>query len=305
MKKWNSQSIGKPWQHYFFYVVIRFLGRYVACFFMYFVVLWYVLFYPPIHAKCKPYLSKRFPHVKNGFTRLFYEYRWVTSLGRSLIDRAAYGIRSPKSIEIEAPDGQKLLELLDEGKGLIVISAHTGCWQIAFSALKYMKTKVHLVIHQDQSDIDKHYYEFKEEAPPFNIIDPEGYLGGTLQMVAVLQKGETLGLMGDRVFGNDSNTMRLDFLGAPIKIPVASFRLAAMQGTPIAVLLSYRESRSRYRVELSGIIRVPVLVERNPDAYIPYGRQYLRCLTSFVQDHPFDFYNYYDMWESNLSNADV
>ena len=305
MKKWNSQSIGKPWQHYFFYVVIRFLGRYVACFFMYFVVLWYVLFYMPIHAKCKPYLSKRFPHDKNGFTRLFYEYRWVASLGRSLIDRAAYGIRGPKSIEIEAPDGNKLLELLDEGKGLIVISAHTGCWQIAFSALKYMKTKVHLVIHQDQSDIDKHYYEFKEGAPPFNIIDPAGYLGGTLQMVAVLQKGETLGLMGDRVFGNDSNTMRLDFLGAPINIPVASFRLAAMQGTPIAVLLSYRESRSRYRVELSGIIRVPVLVERNPDAYIPYGRQYLRCLTSFVQDHPFDFYNYYDMWESNLSNVDI
>ena len=186
-----------------------------------------------------------------------------------------------------------------------MISAHTGCWQIAFSALKYMKTKVHLVIHQDQSDIDKHYYEFKEESPPFSIIDPAGYLGGTLQMVAVLQKGETLGLMGDRVFGNDGNTMRLDFLGAPIKIPVASFRLAAMQGTPIAIMLSYRESRSRYRVELSEIIRVPVLIERNPDAYIPYGRQYLRCLTNFVQDHPFDFYNYYDMWESNLGNVDI
>ncbi len=303
MKKWDSQSVGKPWQHRFFYGVIRFFGRYVACFFMYFVVLWYILFYPPIHTKCKPYLSRRFPHVKNRFIRLFYEYRWITSLGRSLIDRAAYGIRGPKSIEIEAPQGQKLLDLLDEGKGLIVISAHTGCWQIAFSALQYLKTKVHLVIHQDQSDIDKHYYEYKGEAPPFNIIDPAGYLGGTLQMVAVLQEGETLGLMGDRVFGNDNNTMMLDFLGGPIKIPVASFRLAAMQGTPIAVLLSYKESRSRYRVELAGVIRVPVLVERNSDAYISYGRQYLRCLTSFVQDHPFDFYNYYDMWESNLGDA--
>jgi predicted LPLAT superfamily acyltransferase len=304
MKKWDSQSIGKPWQHRFFYSVIRFFGRRVACFFMYFVVLWYILFYPPIHAKCRPYLLRKFPHVKSGFIRLFYEYRWITSLGRSLIDRAAYGIRGSKSIEIEVPHGQKLLELLDEGKGLIVISAHTGCWQIAFSALQYLKTKVHLVIHQDQFDIDKHYYEFKEKVPPFHIIDPTGYLGGTLQMAAVLQKREALGLMGDRVFGKDSNTMKLDFLGGPIKIPVASFRLAAMQGTPIAVLLSYKQSWSRYHVELAGVIRVPVLIERNADAYVSYGRQYLRCLTSFVQEHPFDFYNYYDMWESNSGDSD-
>ena len=122
-------------------------------------------------------------------------------------------------------------------------------------------------------------------------------------MVAVLQEGETLGLMGDRVFGDDSNTMTLDFMGSPIKIPVASFRLAAMQGTPIAVLLSYKESRSRYRVELADVIRVPVLVDRNSDAYIPYGRQYLRCLTHFAQNHPFDFYNYYDMWESDSGDG--
>ena len=225
-------------------------------------------------------------------------------MGRSLIDRAAYGILGPKSIEIEVPDGEKLLDLLDEGKGLIVVSAHTGCWQVAFSALRHLTTKVHLVIHQDQFDIDKHYYEYKGKTPPFDIIDPTGYLGGTLQMVAVLQKKETLGLMADRVFGDDSNTMTLDFLGNPIRIPVASFRLAAMQGTPIAVLLSYRENRSRYRVELSDVIRVPVLIDRDSDAYVSYGRQYLRCLTDFVQGHPFDFYNYYDMWESNPPDSD-
>ncbi|MEN8126662.1 MAG: lysophospholipid acyltransferase family protein [Planctomycetota bacterium] len=226
-------------------------------------------------------------------------------MGRSLIDRAAYGIRGPKSIEIEVPDGEKLRELLDEGKGLIVLSAHTGCWQIAFSALQHLKTKVHLVMYQDQFDVDKHYYEYKGQTAPIDVIDPAGYLGGTLQMAAVLQEGEILGLMGDRIFGRDTNTMRLDFLGDPIKIPVASFRLASMRGTPIVVLLSHREGRSRYRVELSDVIRVPALIERNPEAYAPYGRQYLRCLTSFIQDHPFDFYNYYDMWESNSGDTDV
>jgi len=298
MKQWTSKSVGKPWHHLFFRILIRFGGRYVAYFFMYFVVLWYVLFYPTLHAKCRPYLSRRFPSARSKWIRFIYEYRWLVSLGRSLIDRAAYGILGPESLQIDVSDKEIFVDLLNEGKGLIIISAHTGCWQIAFSALSFIPKKVHIVMYQDQLDIDKHYYDYKEEKAPFEIIDPGGYLGGTLQMAAALQEKEIVGLMGDRLFRGDNNMISPDFLGNTVKLPVTPFRLAAMQGTPIVVVLSHREKRSKYRVEVSGVIRVPSGINRKPGAYEAYGHEYIQYLTHFVEKHPFELYNFYDMWES-------
>jgi predicted LPLAT superfamily acyltransferase len=300
MNSWSSRSIGKRWQHCFFYIVIRFAGRRVACLCMHFVTLWYVLFWPPLHKKCKPYLSRRFPNRKNSLSRLFDEYQWITSLGKVLIDRAAYGILGPKCVEIEVSQAFKLQfqELLNEGKGIIILSAHTACWQIAFSVLDFQDAKVYMLMHRDQEDVDKHYFEHDNRKPPFEIIDPAGYLGGTLQMASVLQDGHVLGLMGDRVFGDDSNTISVDFLGDPIKMPVAPYRLASMQGTPIAILLFHKVCRSKYRIEMPGIIRVPPGINRDSSAYLPYAQEFTKHLTEYVQEHPFDLYNFFQMWET-------
>jgi predicted LPLAT superfamily acyltransferase len=296
-KDWDSRSVGKPWQHKFFYFVIRFAGRRAAYFFMYFVVLWYVLFFPPLHKKCKPYLERRFPGRKTRIARLLDEYRWITSLGRTLIDRAAFGISGVDRIKVQSPEGVILKELLNEGKGLLILGAHAGCWQIAFSELPLLTSSVYLLMYRSQHDVDKHYFEHKSEKSPFEVIDPAGYLGGVLQVAAVLQDGQTVGLMGDRVFGDDSNTIEVDFLGDPAKIPVAPYRLAAMRGTPIAVIFSHRVNRSLYVTEISGVIRVPAIFDRNSQTYLPYARQFIEYLTQYVQKHPFDFFNFFPMWK--------
>ncbi len=123
-------------------------------------------------------------------------------------------------------------------------------------------------------------------------------------MAAALQEKEIVGLMADRLFGGDSNMISPDFLGNTIRLPVTPFRLAAMQGTPIAVVLSHRENRSKYRVEVFGVIRVPPGLNRKPDAYEAYGREYTQYLTHFTEKHPFEFYNFYDMWDSDQIKTD-
>ena len=186
----------------------------------------------------------------------------------------------------------------NEGKGVIILNAHTSCWQTAFSALRFLIGKVYIVMRRDRYDIDKHYFEHDNSEPPFEIIDSSGYLGGTLEMASVLQEGHILGLMGDRVFGDNSNTVTVDFLGGPIEIPVAPYRLAAMQGTPIAVMFSHKVSRSQYVVEMPGVIRIPPGIDRSSHAYQPYAEQFIGYLTEHVEKHPFDFHNFFEMWTS-------
>jgi predicted LPLAT superfamily acyltransferase len=121
-------------------------------------------------------------------------------------------------------------------------------------------------------------------------------------MAAALQEGHTVSLMGDRVFGNDSNTVTVDFLGDPICIPVAPYRLAAMRGSPIAVIFSYKVNASRHIVEIPGVIRVPKIIERDSQAYLPYAQEFIGYLTQYVQEHPFNFFNFYPLWKDQIPN---
>ena len=137
--QWDSRSVGRRWQQAFFAALIRIGGRRPAYACMYFVVLWYVLLRPFVRRRCRYYLDRRFPDVKNPLIRLWHDYRRIVALGGSLIDRGAFGLLGPGTLKVEFPEGRDLQTLIDEGRGLIVLNSHVGCWQVAMSAFSYLR----------------------------------------------------------------------------------------------------------------------------------------------------------------------
>jgi len=284
--------------------VIRVGGLRLAYSFVYLVVFWYVLLYPSVRRRTRPYLSRRYPERTGAFQKFSDSYRWVVSLGKALVDRAAYGILGPQALSITVPNKQGLFDTLDEGKGMVLLNAHVGCWQVAVSVLDFLRVPVSLLMQRDAGDIDRHYFEHSGERPPFQIVDPEGHLGGVVEMLAVLRRGEIMGVMADRVFGSDTNVVTVDFLGNPAVLPYSGFRLAAATGAPVAVVFSYKTGPRTYEVKLCRVIRVPKGLGRKPEDYRPYVRQFAETLEEFVQEHPFQFFNFFDMWESAGAGKD-
>jgi len=297
--QWDSRSVGKRWQFAFFAVLIRMGGRCLAYLCMYVVVAWYVLFRPFVRRRCRYYLNRRFPEVRNPLVRLWHDYRRIEALGESLIDRAAYGFLGPKALQVDFPEGLRLRELVEEGRGLILLNSHVGCWQVAMSAFSYLRTPVSIVIHQRAADIDPRWFHSGGREVPFSIIDPSQPMGGILQMIGALKQNQILGLMADRVFGDDPNTLEAAFLGEPVHFPVSPYRLASMQGTPIAVVFSYKTGFSTYRIELARVIRVPVDLGRSNATYAPYLQQFADALEGFASSHPWQFLNFHDMWQGS------
>jgi predicted LPLAT superfamily acyltransferase len=294
--QWDSSSVGKGWQFSFFAALIRIGGRRLAYLFMFFIVVWYVLLRPFVRRRCRYYLNRRFPSVKNPFIRLWHDYRRIEAFGETLIDRAVYGLPGLDTLHVDFPQGPRLLELASEGNGLIILNSHVGCWQVAMSALNCLSLPVSLVMHQGAADIDPRWFNRTDRSIPFSIIDPAEPMGGIMQMISALKHNQALGIMADRVFGDDPNTLETEFLGGPVHFPVSPYRLASMQGTPIAVLLSHKTSFSSYRIELSRVIRVPQGLGRNNAAYTPYLRQFAEALDGFTASHPWQFFNFHDMW---------
>jgi len=302
-RPWTARSLGSKFQHQIFYTVIRLLGRYGAYLLLVFTVAWYVLFRPSVRQRSSFYLRRRFPR-HNAPQRLLDCYKLCLSLGKVLVDRAVVGILGPKKLGCTLSDKEELHALLAEGRGLILVTAHVGSWQLGMASLYELETPVSLLLHRDQGDVDRHFNEHGDQAPPYRIIDPLGYLGGTLEMLQVLKAGQVLCIMGDRVMGGEGSTLTVDFLGGPVAMPFSPYKLASATTAPIAIIFPHTTGSNSYSLKVGGVLRVPPDLGRSPAAYLPYAQQYVQALEAFVRDYPYQFFNFFDMWTDPTSKPD-
>lgn len=259
------------------------------------MVLYYTLFRPAVRARSRHYLQRRFPGRK-PLASLWDSYRLNLGIGRILVDRAALGILGPSRLKVSLAGGEELQALLSEGHGLVLVTAHVGCWQLAMSSLSVLATPVSLLIHREEGDRDRHFFEHGSGRAPYRIIDPAGYLGGTMEMLQVLKDGEVLCIMGDRVMGGESGTIRVDFLGESVDLPFSPYKLASATQAPVAVIFPYRDQAGNYTLQVARVIRVPEHLGRSAAAYRPYATQFAEALEEFVSAHPYQFFNFFDMW---------
>ena len=295
IKSWSTRSIGSRWQHRFFYALIRLAGRRAAYVMVVFVAIYYVLFRPSVRNRSRPYLSRRFPG-RNALLRLWDSFRITVEMGQVLVDRAALGILGPGQLTVRHSRREDLLERVREGRGVILVTAHAGCWQFAMESLLMLETPVSLLLHREEGDVDLHIFEHRRDAAAFRIIDPAGPLGGALEMLQVLKHGEILCIMGDRAMGGDRSTVEVEFLGGRVRVPITPYQLASATGAPVVAIFPYKSGPGNYSLQVAKVIRVPENLGRAPEAYRPYSEAYIRALERFVEERPYQFFNFFDMW---------
>jgi len=301
-QSWSSQSIASRWQHQFFYLAIRLGGRRLAYAFTYPVVCYYMLFRPGIRKRTRHYLRRRFPDHK-GLAAFRDSFRLSLSFAKVLVDRAIVGIAGPESMDVRFDSMEEIQDLIDQGSGLILMNAHVGCWQVAMSSIHMLDTPVNLLMKREHGDVDRHYHEHRGMPCPYKIIDPDGFLGGAVEIVQALQRGEIISVMGDRVFGNDKNKLKIPFIGETAEFPVGAYKIAAITGAPVAVLFSRKTGVNSYALELAGIIRVNPVQDRGLENLRPYVLEFAGLLEGYLQLHAYQFYNFHDMWENQRAEA--
>jgi len=294
--QWSSRSLGSSWQHQSFYLLIRSGGQKAAYLLLYCVVFYYTLL-PSIRQKCRYYLSRRFPNA-NGWQRFWNSYRMNLALGQVLVDRALIGLLGAEQVNVTLHGKKELMGLIAEGRGVILVNAHIGCWQVAASVLDFVETPINLLIQREEGDIDKHHFEHRGGTCPYRIIDPRGYLGGVLEMLQVLKRGEVLSVMGDRMLGNDKNGVAVNFMGGKVTFPFSAYKLASATGAPIVALLSHKVDGKNYAIKISRTIRVPGDLGRGKENFTLYAQEYAKILEDFCAEHPFQFFNFFDMWHN-------
>jgi len=288
--KWAEQNIGPAWHLRFLGWLLRTFGMTRAYHISYFATLWYVSFYPSIRRRCRFYLDRRFPDRTGRLRRFLDSYRLVRTFGKSLVDIAALGAIGKNALATTSPDRETVEALGAGDRGFIMLHAHVGSWQIGMSTTGDFGKPVWLVLIPERRTLEL------VETDKVGLIEPRDGVGSVMLMTQALLRGEIVAMMGDRAFGDRRNRVQANFLGAPIHLPVTPYRLASASGMPVAVMLSATIAERSYEMRLVRVIDVPPKLGRNPRDYAPYAQQFADCLEQYVLKHPWQYFNFFDLW---------
>jgi predicted LPLAT superfamily acyltransferase len=90
--------------------------------------------------------------------------------------------------------------------------------------------------------------------------------------------------------------VKVDFLGGRVRVPITPYQLASATGAPVVVIFPYKSGPGNYSLQVAKVIRVPGGMGRAPEAYRPFAEAFIRSLEGFVEERPYQFFNFFDMW---------
>jgi predicted LPLAT superfamily acyltransferase len=228
-----------------------------------------------------------------------HRWRLQWQFGLSLVDRAVGGIIGEFVVSFDDSDISMLHAGLKEGNGGILLASHVGCWFAPLASLpRILDVPASVVMLRDEGDHAQYFFDHTGETPPFTIIDPADGSQSAVAMFQRLQGGGALSMMGDRPLG-DTRLCQASLLGGTVHLPYTPYYLASVSGAPICVFFVYRTGPGKAVNKLAKVIRVPPNLGKNPDAYEPYVQAYAEALEQSAYEAPYQFFNFYNMWENN------
>jgi predicted LPLAT superfamily acyltransferase len=268
------------------------LGRPTAWFLLHAVSLYFLAVSATDRAASRLYLRKvlgREPGLADVF-RHFHSFA-TTILDRAYLLNGQYG-----RYDVHAHGEEIVAGMLARGEGCLLLGAHVGSFEIVrFLGHAARAPRVSLVMYEQGT---------RTLNAALNAINPNlamrvialGRIDSMLQLEHALADGEFVGILGDRIIGNES-TVTVPFLGAPARFPDGAFRIAALLQRPMVLMLGLHRGGSRYDIHFETLADFSQVDRAQRDVAIEDAlRKYVGRLEHYCRLAPYNWFNFYDYW---------
>jgi predicted LPLAT superfamily acyltransferase len=130
-----------------------------------------------------------------------------------------------------------------------------------------------------------------------------GHLDAMLRIRERLDRGALVGMLADRVFGNEA-TLPVTFLGATAYLPMGPMRAAAMLGQRVIFMLGLYRGGNRYHVVFESLADFRSTPRAQRQAAIEAAMtRYAALLEQYCRSNPYNWFNFFDFWRSPTRTA--
>ncbi|MCH5277102.1 MAG: lysophospholipid acyltransferase family protein [Desulfovibrionaceae bacterium] len=292
---WSSKSLGSSFQHTIFRILVRLRLLSLARVLLYPVSFYYVL-RPSIRRRYQAYLHHRF----GQFSFWLEIYRTAVAyknFADVLLDRIIAGCGGHLIVCQNQKTLTLIKDILSEGHGCILISAHFGSWQTGLMGLEILERPIALLQWIDEGDVDRHYFQSDGKKRAISVIDARDGIPAVVNACNILRNNGIVCIMGDRMTSADEDYVEVEFLGGRIHVPAAPWILASLTRAPVVHAFSVRQ-----RGQIQGLeaccIKMPPNIRRHKDTIREAAQAFISHVEKLTQLYPFHFFNFYDMWET-------
>lgn len=292
---WSGRSRGGYWGNWFFIQVVRRLGLRWAYAWLVLVAAYFTVANRAAYRSSSEFLDRVLGRCA-WWRRPLRVYRHFFSFGVTLLDRLAV-ISGRVEMQCQFEGESQFREYLSKGRGIILVGAHVGSWEIGGHLLGRLGTTVNVVVlDQDEARMRELYNEALETRT-FRLLTTDGHPLRSIPIAAAVRRGEIVALLGDRTFGGAD--CAVPFLGGVARFPTGPFLLAAATGAPVFQVFAVRERLGRYRF----FTHSPEFVERGvlrggSTAVAPLVSRYADRLAAVARQYPYQWHNYFPFWEA-------
>jgi KDO2-lipid IV(A) lauroyltransferase len=184
---------------------------------------------------------------------------------------------------------------LKKGKGLILLTAHLGNWELGgllFNILGYSMNVVTLV--DEDLKIDEVRERWRRGRGIKSLIVHDS-ITAAKNIAAALARNEIVAMLGDRA--TRTNRMKIKFAGKDTYFPTGPMILSLLTKAPIIPGFVVYQGRGKYY----GVAESPIYTEdtgkREEDIRRTLGKV-VKVFEKYIRKYPDQWYNFYSFWHT-------
>lgn len=289
MSEWKGKSKGSLLGYKIFAYSVRNIGLRFSYFILLFVALYYFLFSWKSNKSIYNYFRNAQKYSRG---KSFYSvYKSYFIFGQTLIDRILISSGKRDRFTYEFDGIENIIQVLEEGNGGILISAHLGNFEIS----EYFFEDIGADMVTNIVTTDKERQNIKEYLEELSLKSDLKYIlikddmSHIYEFNEALSKNEIICITGDR-YVDGSKYLETEFLGKKAKFPSGPFLLGSRLKVPVLFVYVMKDSATHYHL----YARKANVEHRKEKALL---ENYVESITHFVKKYPYQWFNYFDFWK--------
>jgi KDO2-lipid IV(A) lauroyltransferase len=242
-------------------------------------------------------LSRAFPDRFSPSEIEALARRVFENLGRTVVDVARSDrLLSGREAGAMQVDGfERLLSARQRGKGVLVITAHLGPWELLplFIARDYGPS--HMVARPlDDPRLDDLLTRMRERGGN-RVIRKRNAIQAILQ---VLRRGETVGILIDQHISEKEGAV-VPFFGRPASTVTGPALIAIRSGAAVVPMVILREACGQYRVQIAPEVPIRRSGDLRADLVVNTAR-FTAAIEAFIRERPDQWFWVHRRWKTHL-----
>jgi lauroyl/myristoyl acyltransferase len=213
------------------------------------------------------------------------------------VDFLHFATRPPEDAArlIEGVDGySRIVEGRLGGKGVLLLTAHLGNWEIGGLMLAQVNQPIHVVLVPDIfPGVERERRRLHTRSGVREIRVDKSFVP-TLTVLRALRENGIVAMQGDRDFNNTG--VAAPFFGREAFFPRGPFRVAMASGATVLPAFIVRVADGRYRAIVEEPLRIEASGERDAALRANIER-YVAILERYVRAYPEQWYCFYPFWD--------